>query len=223
MPQRKLVRLLTRRADMSPEQFQARWARTQPALLRAAPAVARYVQSVPLLQGYAKGPMIVDGLDEVWFESDEAMARGLASDAWRAVLDDLAEFCAAAPTLMPVDVHVIKDNPIPSPAVKNVEFVNRRPGMALAPFRAYWREVHGPIACHIPPLVRYEQNHLAAGEYEKTVPPRFDGLAITWFRSTADMRAGATTPEYATTRADEPNFLPDGHLPIIITQERAFW
>ena len=24
-----------------------------------------------------------------------------------------------------------------------------------------WRETHGPIASHIPPLVRYEQNHLA--------------------------------------------------------------
>jgi hypothetical protein len=33
------------------------------------------------------------------------------------------------------------------------------------------------------------------------------------------MREGALSPEYAVTRADEPNFLPDGHLPIIITRE----
>lgn len=33
------------------------------------------------------------------------------------------------------------------------------------------------------------------------------------------MKRGTTTPEYADTRADEPNFLPDGHLPIIITRE----
>ncbi len=222
MSERKLVRLFNRRADLSPEQFQARWGRSQPALVRAAPGVRRYVQSAPLLRGYAKGPMIVDGLDEIWFASDGEMAQALAGAAWSAIDRDLGEFCAMPPILLPVDVHVIKDNPIPSPAVKNVEFVNRRPGMALEPFRAYWRAVHGPIASHIPPLVRYEQNHLAMGEYAKGAPP-FDGLAITWFRSTADMRAGATTPQYAATREDEKSFLPDGHLPIVITQERVLF
>jgi hypothetical protein len=58
-------------------------------------------------------------------------------------------------------------------------------------------------------------------EHEKPEAPRYDGLAITWFASTADMKRGTTTPEYAATRADEPNFLPDGHLPIIITRERV--
>jgi hypothetical protein len=33
------------------------------------------------------------------------------------------------------------------------------------------------------------------------------------------MKRGTTTPEYASTRADERNFLPDGHLPIIIARE----
>ena len=218
----KLVRLLKRRADLAPATFQSRWLDTQPALARAAPGVTRYVQSHPLLQGYAKGEMTADGLDEFWFESAEALDSALNSPQWRALTADLESFCARSPILMPVDVHVIKDNPIPQPAVKNVEFVNRRPGMALEPFRAYWRNVHGPIASHIPPLVRYEQNHLAMRAYAQEAPP-FDGFAITWFRSTADMRAGAATPAYATTRADEPNFLPDGHLPIIITQEHVIF
>ena len=33
------------------------------------------------------------------------------------------------------------------------------------------------------------------------------------------MKEGATTPIYAATRADEANFLPDGHLPFIVTRE----
>ncbi len=49
--------------------------------------------------------------------------------------------------------------------------------------------------------------------------PPFDGLAITWFDSTADMKAGTRTEVYARTRADEANFLPDGHLPFIVTRE----
>jgi len=69
---------------------------------------------------------------------------------------------------------------------------------------------------------RYEQNHLALSEYEKSAAPAYDGLAITWFASTADMKRGTTMPEYAATRADEANFLPDGHLPIIVTREHIF-
>lgn len=34
------------------------------------------------------------------------------------------------------------------------------------------------------------------------------------------MKEGATTPIYAQTRADEANFLPDGHLPFIVTRRR---
>jgi uncharacterized protein (TIGR02118 family) len=116
---------------------------------------------------------------------------------------------------------VIKDQAVPGNAVKNIEFVNRRPGMALEPFRAYWREVHGPIASRIPVLRRYEQNHLKREAYAAEAAPRYDGLAITWFESTADMKRGTSTPEYAATRADEPNFLPEGHLPIIITREHV--
>jgi uncharacterized protein (TIGR02118 family) len=93
--------------------------------------------------------------------------------------------------------------------------------MPLEPFRAYWRNVHGPLASTIPVMHRYEQNHAALSEYEKSAAPPYDGLAITWFASTADMKRGTATPEYAATRADEPNFLPDGHLPIIVAREHV--
>jgi uncharacterized protein (TIGR02118 family) len=116
---------------------------------------------------------------------------------------------------------VIQDGPVPDGAVKNIEFVNRRPGMALEPFRSYWRNVHGPLAAKIPVIRRYEQNHLSLSEYQKSPAPAYDGLAVTWFASTADMKKGTAMPEYFATRADEPKFLPDGHLPIIITREHV--
>ena len=78
---------------------------------------------------------------------------------------------ATRTVVMPVDVHVIKDGRIPDNAVKNIEFVNKRPGMALEPFRSYWRNVHGPLAATIPVMHRYEQNHAALSEYEKRGTP----------------------------------------------------
>jgi uncharacterized protein (TIGR02118 family) len=158
----------------------------------------------------------------MWFDSFDDYQRCLRSADFAAARADEDTFLDRARTVaMPVDVHVIKNGTVPGNAVKNIEFVNRRAGMALEAFRSHWRNVHGPLAAKIPSIRRYEQNHLALREYHGGATPPYDGLAITWFASTAEMRSGAATPEYAATRADEAHFLPNGHLPIIITREHV--
>ncbi len=214
----KVVTLLKRKASLSVEAFQEHWRERHAPLVASRLRPARYVVSAALPQGYAKGELLFDGISEMWLASKPAFEAPTPA----AITADEESFLDRKRTVvMPVEVHVIKDGAIPTNAVKNIEFVNRRPGMALAPFQAYWREVHGPIASKIPVLRRYEQNHLAAGGYAADPDPPYDGLAITWFDSTADMKRGTTTTEYAATRADEARFLPDGHLPIIITRERV--
>jgi uncharacterized protein (TIGR02118 family) len=212
---------MKRRPGLSVEDFQSHWSGTHAQLLRRVPGIRRYVQSHTLLQGYRKGELLFDGISELWFDDDDAFAAFKASAAFQRANADLAAFVDPSRLVeMPVDVHVIKDGKIPANAVKNIEFVNRRPGMPLEAFRAYWRNVHGPIAAKIPVLHRYEQNHLKQSAYSDGEPP-YDGLAITWFASTSDMKAGTTTPEYQVTRADEPNFLAAGHLPLIVTREHV--
>ncbi|KRE05849.1 hypothetical protein ASE63_05885 [Bosea sp. Root381] len=219
---RKIVTLVKRSPGLTVQDFQRRWAQDHGPLAAAAPGLRRYVQSHALEKGYAKGELLFDGISESWFDDDAAYAAyGTSETALRIEADLLTLVDPARLVRMAVDVYVVKDGPVPEPAVKNIEFVNRRPGMPLIPFRAYWRGVHGPLAATIPVLRRYEQNHLALSQYEAGEPP-YDGLAITWFNSTAEMKAGTLTPEYIATRADEPNFLPDGHLPIIIAREIFF-
>ena len=168
------------------------------------------------------GELLFDAMGEMWFDSADDYNRCVRSPKFAAAREEESALLDRSRTVvMPVDVYVIKDGVLPDGAVKNIEFVNRRPGMALQPFQLYWRNVHGPLAAKIPVIRRYEQNHLSLSEYQKSSAPLYDGLAVTWFASTADMRRGATTPEYAATRADEPAFLPDGHLPIIITREHV--
>ena len=126
------------------------------------------MQSCALPQGYGKGELLFDAIGEMWFDSATAYEDYRQSAEFAAARADEATFLDATRTVvMPVDVHVIKDGRIPDNAVKNIEFVNKRPGMALEPFRAYWRNVHGPLASTIPVMHRYEQNHLALSEYEK--------------------------------------------------------
>lgn len=216
----KVIALLKRKPGMTVEDFQYYWRHEHAPLVAERPEIRRHIQSSALLQGYRKGELLFDGISETWFDSAQAYEAYRHEPASSVILADQANFVDRSRTvLMPVDVHVIKDGAISKGAVKNIEFVNRRPGMALEPFREYWRNVHGPIASRICVIQRYEQNHLQPSAYEAEAAPPYDGLAITWFAGTADMKKGTTTPEYATTRADEPHFLADGHLPIIITRE----
>ncbi len=218
----KIVILMKRRPGLSVEAFQNHLRTIYGPLLAKGPGLRRYVQSAALTQGYAKGELLFDAIGEMFFDSAEAYDSYLRSPEFAAVRENERVFLDRSRTVvMPVDVHVIKDGAIPDDAVKNIEFVNRRPGMALEPFRAYWRNVHGPLAATIPVLHRYEQNHLSMSEYVKSPSPPYDGLAITWFASTADMKKGTATQQYKETRADELHFLPDGHLPIIITREHV--
>ena len=216
----KSIRLFKRKPGMSIQAFQEHWLNIHGPLVAKVPGLQRCVQSHALVQGYAKGDLLFDGIDERWFEAPQVIEAARKSPEVEAVVRDEATFLDCSRTvLMHVDVFVIKDGPIPENAVKNIEFVNRRPGMAVPAFQRYWRGIHGPIAARIPVIRRYEQNHLASSAYSGDPIPLYDGLAITWFDSTAEMRQGAATPEYAATRDDEANFLSPGHLPIIITRE----
>ena len=216
---RKIVHLYKRNETLDVEAFHSRLAtisRRDPDV----PGLARYVQSHTLLQGYKKGELLFDGVEEFSFDSEDMVQYFAKSHIYKTICRRRQSLIDGARSLiMTVDVHRVKNLPVPFGAVKNIEFVNRRPNMELGAFRHYWRNVHGPIGSTIPSIIRYEQNHTALSAYQAGATPRYDGLAITWFESTQAMRAGAQTPEYDVTRKDEANFLPDGHLPIIITRE----
>lgn len=217
----KVIELLKRAPGASVEDFQQRWLSRHGPLRAAVPGLRCYIQSHALPKGYRKGELVYDGIGEMWFDSEKAFETARRDEVWQTADRDLASFTDASRTVvMQVDVHVIKDGAIPRGAVKNIEFVNRRPGMDLEAFQAYWIDVHGPLASTIPVVRRYEQNHLKRLGYEDS-EPAYDGLAITWFDSTDAMKEGTRTPQYEKTRADEPNFLAEGHLPIIITREHV--
>lgn len=216
----KIVTLLKRHARCPVEDFQRSWRDLHGPLVAQAQGLRRYVQSHALLQGYRKADLLFDGIEEMWFESADDWQRfenAALQDGLQRLAGDMLD--ESRTVVMPVDVIVAKDGIVPAGAVKNIEFVNRKADMPLPEFRRYWREVHGPLASRIPVIRRYEQNHLMLDAYGRQSAPAYDGLAITWFDSTAEMKRGATTQAYADTRADEPNFLPPVHLPIIITRE----
>ncbi|MEQ8233679.1 MAG: EthD family reductase [Gammaproteobacteria bacterium] len=217
----KLVSVLQRRADLEVEAFQRHWLEVHAPLVARLPGLRRYVQSHTLLSGYRKGAPAADGIAELWFDDTAALRALEDTDELAAVQADETAFIAAGGHRQVfVDEHVIKDGPIPPGGVKNIELVRRRAGMPVPEFQRYWREVHGPLGASIGTVLRYVQNHARASSYRDGNEPPLDGFALTWFEDTDAMRASARSPEYATTRADEDNFL-TVPLDFIITREHV--
>jgi uncharacterized protein (TIGR02118 family) len=217
----KVVTYLKRRPGMPVDEFQQYWRARHPEVVTRLPGLVRYVQSHTRPAGYRAGEPAYDGIAEVWAESTDALRAMTRSPAYALVQQDEARFLdRAAMGIIVTEEHVIVEGAAPPGGVKNVEFVRRRAGMGVDEFQRYWREVHGPLAARIPVIRRYVQSHTRRAAYEGGRAPAWDGVAITWFDSTDDMRASAKSAEYAATRADEPNFVaPDP--PFIITREHV--
>ncbi len=217
----KVVTSLKRRPGMPVDEFQEYWRTRHPEVVTRLPGLRRYVQSHTRPSGYRAAEPAYDGIAEVWADSTDALRAMTRSPAYTLVQEDEARFLdRSAMGTVVTEEHVIVDRPAPADGVKNVEFVRRRPGMSVEEFQRYWREVHGPLAARIPVIRRYVQSHTRRSAYEGGRAPAWDGVAITWFDSTDAMRASARSPEYAATRADEPNFVAPGP-PFIITREHV--
>src|SRR6516225_11387482 len=115
----KVIALLKRKPGLSVEAFQSHWREHQAPLVAKLPGLISYVQSHALLQGYTKGELLFDGISEEWFADANACAKSQTTTAWSEALEAEASFLDPGRTVrMPVDVHVIKSDPVAANPVK---------------------------------------------------------------------------------------------------------
>ena len=88
--------------------------------------------------------------------------------------------------------------------------LRRRPDISPEEFGRYWREVHGPLAAHLPGLRRYEQNLVTDRSQLAIDHARggwdLDGVSHLTFDDRAAMDAAATSAEMAPIRPDNDRF-----------------
>jgi uncharacterized protein (TIGR02118 family) len=220
----KLIAFFKRKPGMSILDFHTYWRTTHAELVIKIPGLRRYAQSHTLLSGYDKNEPIYDGVGEGWYDNFQIMRALANAPEYSAVRADEANFIDLSTMgWLITDEYVIKDGPIPESGVKNIAFITRKPGMPVEEFQRYWREIHAPVAASIPMVRRYVQSHVRRGIYDSGRTPIYDGVAITWFDGTREMRQTAATREYEVLRADESNFMNPAKalekLPFIITKE----
>ena len=219
----KLVAVLRKVEKLDVENFQSQLLQSDLSVLRALPNLKGYSQSHTLKSGYSKITPAADGIAEFRFDNIDDCRECINSTEFEMVRQDLNKFTEAKENIyLVVEERVIKEKKVSLDGVKSIELVKKKEGMKVPDFQRYWIGTHGPLGASIPQVNKYVQNHVTQESYGLEEPPTLDGLAITWFDNTQDMRRAALTEEYRLTRADEENFLTIP-LDFIITKEHIFF
>lgn len=214
----KAIYFIKRKPGMELDAFRKYWLGRHAELVSKVPGLRTYAQCHTLESAYTKLEPIWDGIAELGYDDIDAMRRIAASSESRAATEDTANFAdmTRGGGLLTVEV-VQKDGATNPSMVKMAGFATRKAGMEVEAFQKYWREIHGPLATKLPQLRRYVQCHPLLSAYREGKQPIYDGVALSWFDSTADMRE--KPPEYRAIRRDEPNFLELHPENFIITRE----
>ncbi len=209
----RLVYLLRRKPELSLDAFQRYWRETHGPLVASVATVLdirRYVQvhavddPVNAAMQTARGGMepAYDGVAELWFESDEALAETMASSEGQAagamLLEDEAKFIDLPQSPLWLNVEYPQVNPqgealiaTPRSSWQKLYFPLRlRSALGFEAGQRYWRMHHGPLIrsqAQAAGIHRYQQVHRLQSEMEETlraargtaVDP-YDGHAEVW-------------------------------------------
>lgn len=107
----KSISLLTRRSELTHEQFVKHWVEIHAPLAHAVPGLRRYVQSH--IQGERTRPDIpttavaVDGIAELWYDDRAAMERAVASPEAKRLHADGALFIGGIKTFIVEEKEIV--------------------------------------------------------------------------------------------------------------------
>ena len=88
--------------------------------------------------------------------------------------------------------------------LKFMVVVYKLPGMSSEEFLRHLTEVHGPLACRLPGLRGYRQNHVRADPQRNL--PEWSAVTELYFDDWAAMEPAWASPEGAASDADLPAF-----------------
>lgn len=86
----KMIGLLPRRPDMTPDEFRKYWTTTHAEITAKVPGLRSYVQNICLPD--ENGVPAYDGVALLAFDGPEGLQKALGTPEWEAVMDDVPKF-----------------------------------------------------------------------------------------------------------------------------------
>jgi uncharacterized protein (TIGR02118 family) len=98
-----------------------------------------------------------------------------------------------------------------------ISLMRRRDEIDLTRFRRHWLDVHGPLVCAFPDLLRYAQCHVidSLAANEAALSMRIDGFPILYFGNDTNRLRAHGSPEMAACNVDSRLFI--GAVSRVIT------
>lgn len=180
--------LLTKKVDISDEQFNQHWLNVHGPLAFRLKSLRRYIQSHRLARSVPEFPVNskFSGIAEVWVDNLQD-AQGIPEDPdyLDGLYKDEPNFLNREQTrYLFTKEHTIVEPPDlqvdSQPYIKSLYLTLRKPGMSVVKFQKHWLEKHAPLIPKIPGLLGYTQAHVLPEIYEQE-PPCFDGVAELWW------------------------------------------
>jgi uncharacterized protein (TIGR02118 family) len=221
----KQMAILVCRDGVDAEAFHSHWSREHARLVCRLPGLVRYVQNDilrPLSRRHLpKIPLRLDGIEELWFRSPEALREAQDSPAARAVLADEPTIVDAKSVFTVREIVVYDIAGAADRCDKRLSLLLRRSALTVAQFQDHWSTVHVEYARAHRFAERYVQNHVIAAERRATLPwalPDIDGFGTFLTSDLAQMHATYDTPAGEAMNDDARRFV--GAVSTYLVRER---
>ena len=215
----KIVRLVKRRADLTPAQFKDYW------LTRHAEHERRAISSTPLqkvVASFATGEIALggteppfDGMVALYFANLEEARATFLGEAAAAMREDARKFTEPDPIPPQIfaDEYLVSEKPRAAAAMKTsgqlkiIRTVYRRRDLSHAKFRDYWLDNHSKLEDKVIETTGVQRIVATFAIPEYREDPDFDGMVELYFDRVEDIRAMFAGPVPAMMRRDEENFV----------------
>ena len=163
----------------------------------------------------------MDGVACAWFTDRASFDAALGSPEWQRMLDDgriiFDQTWEHAGQAVEIEERVMRTGPgtpwsgagVPPGMCKHIGVLQFRHDLTRDAGRAWWTDVHGPIALRIPEIRYYVQNHatraLGLDGTDRDGVFAFDGFSEAWFTDRPTFERAHESPAWHALRDDAPN------------------
>jgi uncharacterized protein (TIGR02118 family) len=221
----KQMAILARRDGVDAEAFHSHWSMEHARLVCKLPGLVRYVQNDILRMLPRRHlpaiPLCLDGIEELWFRSPEALREAQESPATRAVLADEPTLADAKSVFTVREIVVFDIAGAADRRDKRISLLLHRSALAVAQFQDHWSTIHVEYARAHRFAERYVQNHVIAAERRAKLPstlPDIDGFGTFLTADLAQMHATYDTSAGQAMNDDARRFV--GAVSTYLVRER---